>query len=91
MIAISTKPVRECAGCPLNLVKKCAVFEHPILKWKNRKCEGFNNPEMIRDYEHRQHPAGAYARKRKRAERAKLVHTVGHADGVRPLRNAAKR
>ena len=91
MIAISTKPVRECAGCKLDLVKKCAVFEHPVLKWKNRKCEGFNNPELIREYELKQNPSGAYARKRQRTERAKMVHTVVHEDGVRPLRGVVKR
>ena len=86
MIAISTKPVKECHGCALNLLKRCAVFEHPVLKWKHRRCEGYNDPEMIERYERMQHPEGARERKKERAEKAKLAHTVTHRDGVRPLR-----
>ena len=88
MIAISAKPVRECAGCELNLVKKCAFFEHPVLKWKNRKCEGYNDPALIEKYNKLQHPEGKYARKVKRMQKAKLAHTVVHKDGVRPMGKA---
>lgn len=84
MTAISTKPVKECRGCALNLVKRCAIFKHPVLQWK-KKCEGFNNPALIAEYEKKQHPEGAQARKVKRKQRASLAHTVAHSDGVHPL------
>ena len=88
MIAISTKPVKECKGCTLNVGKQCGVFEHPVLKWKHRVCEGFNNAGLMARYERMQNPEGARRRKLTRAERAKLAHTVTHQDGVRPLRGA---
>ena len=84
MTAISIKPVKQCRGCALNLSKRCAVFEHPVLKWK-KKCEGFNNPELIAQYKKSQHPEGALARKQQRKQRATLAHTVVHSDGVHPL------
>lgn len=84
MTVISTKPVKECRGCALNLVKRCAIFEHPVLKWK-KKCEGFNNPALIARYERTRHPEGAQARKAKRKQRATLAHTIVHSDGVHPL------
>lgn len=86
MIAISVKPVRECAGCELNLGKSCGVFEHPVLQWKHRRCEGYNNAELKAKYVAQQKLEGAKARKQARAERAKLAHTVQHDDGVRKLR-----
>lgn len=86
MIATSTKPVRDCRGCALNLVKRCAVFQHPVLQWKHRRCEGYNNPDLMARYERLQHPDGAHGRKKQRAERAKLAHTMPHYDGVRPLK-----
>ncbi len=85
MIAISTKPVRECSGCALNLVKTCAIFEHPILKWKHRKCEGYNNADLIALYERKQNPEGKKQRAEARAERAKLAHTAPHHDGTHRL------
>jgi hypothetical protein len=81
--AISTKPVKACGGCVLNLVKKCAVFDYPVLQWKHRTCKGYNDPDLIALYERTQHPEGARARKKERAEKAKLAHTVTHSDGVR--------
>jgi len=84
MAAISNKPVKQCLGCALNLGKRCGVFEHPILKWKGRHCEAYNSPEFIEKYEQMQHPQGAKARKRERAERAKIAHTEDHHDGVKP-------
>jgi hypothetical protein len=91
MIAISTKPVRECAGCELNTGRKCAVFEHPVMKWKHRQCEGYNNRELMDQYQRGQHPDGAHARKLERAQSAKLAHTVVHSDGVHPLGTRAAR
>ena len=77
----SHKPIRECIHCELNLGTECALFDNPASKWKRRKCEGFNNPEYIAMYEKAQHPHGAYARKIKRAQKARLAATVDHHDG----------
>ncbi|MBU0679346.1 MAG: hypothetical protein KJ626_14700 [Verrucomicrobia bacterium] len=84
MTAISTKPVKQCKDCRLNLVKRCAVFEHPVLKWKKHACEGFNNPQFIEIYEKMRNPEGAHARKQERAQKAKLAHTESHHDGQHP-------
>lgn len=85
MAGLNIKPVRECAGCALNLGKRCGIFLHPVLKWKNRKCEGYNNPMFISHYENTLKPEGARARKAKRAEHGKATKTVSHRDGVHPL------
>ncbi|HMP74244.1 MAG TPA: hypothetical protein PKE55_13370 [Kiritimatiellia bacterium] len=79
----STKPVRECKGCELNLGDKCAIFHHPVLKWKGRNCEGYNNPMYIRHYELTLKPQGAKARKVERTTKAKVAKTVPHKDGVK--------
>lgn len=86
MVASSAKPVRECKDCALNLGNRCAVFHHPAVQWRRRKCEGYNNPEYIARYERVLHADGAKARRLARQERAKLARTVDHRDGVKPLR-----
>ena len=85
MTLISVKPVRECSGCGLNLGKQCGIFDHPVLKWKNRKCEGYNNPAFIQHYEKLLKPDGARARRIVRKTKAGQRHTVGHKDGVHRL------
>lgn len=85
MTRISIKPVKECRGCRLNLGKRCAVFEHPVEKWRKRRCEGYNNPSWIAQYERSQHPEGARARKIQRKQRADLARTITHSDGTHRL------
>ena len=85
MTAVSTKPCRQCAGCALNLGKRCGIFLHPVLKWKNRKCEGYNNPMFIDHYEKTLKPEGARARKLVRKGKAKSAETVDHHDGMHVL------
>jgi hypothetical protein len=79
----STKPVKECKGCALNLKTHCAIFHHPVLKWKGRNCEGYNNPMYIRHYEVTMKLEGARARKQDRVVKAKEKKTVEHVDGVK--------
>jgi hypothetical protein len=79
------KPVKDCKGCQLNLGKNCAIFHHPVLKWKNRKCEGYNNAMYISHYEKTLKPEGARARKIMRMEKAKVTKTVTHRDGRHKL------
>lgn len=79
----STKPTRQCKGCELNLKTHCAIFHHPVLKWKGRDCEGYNNPMYIRHYELTLKPEGAKARKQERATKAKVAKTVSHRDGMK--------
>ena len=85
MATVSIKPVRECTGCALNLGKRCGIFHHPVLKWKNRKCEAFNNQVFVDYYKRTLEPEGARARKVMRQSSAKKKKTVDHADGVHPL------
>lgn len=82
---IKAKPVRQCIGCALNLGKTCAFFPEPALQWSKRRCEGYNNPELLAKFERMQHPEGKYARKIQRALRAKLAHTVDHRNGQHRL------
>lgn len=79
------KPVRQCKGCALNQGDRCAIFHHPGLKWKNRNCEGYNNPMYIAHYENTLKLEGARGRKVVRAEKAKKRKTSTHRDGVHPL------
>ncbi len=79
------KPVRECHGCPLNLVDRCAVYPEPVLKWRHRRCEGFNNPDLILKYEKSKEVSGAHARKEARAVTARSAQTVDHRNGRHPL------
>jgi hypothetical protein len=81
--ATSNKPVRECAGCGLDLGKRCAFFEYPVDQWKHRSCEGYNSPELIERFSRMQHPDGAHKRKELRIEKAKMAHTVDHQDGAK--------
>lgn len=62
MAVLGTKPVRQCAGCALNLGATCAIFHHPSLKWKDRRCEGYNNPMYIQHYEKTLKPQGVPVR-----------------------------
>ncbi len=78
----SNKPVKECKGCALNHKTHCAIFHHPVLKWKGRDCEGYNNAMYIRHYEMTMKLEGARARKQDRVIKAKTKKTVEHADGV---------
>jgi len=84
-VITTTKPVRMCAGCGLNLGKRCAVFDHPVIQWKHKTCVGFNNQEMLEEYQRKRHPGGAKERKLARAEKARLARTAPHVDGNRPL------
>ncbi len=86
MTASSAKPVRECKDCSLNLGNRCAVFHHPAVQWRRRKCEGYNSAEYMARYEKLLHAEGAKARRLARQARAKLSRTVDHLDGVRALR-----
>lgn len=79
----STKPVKECKGCALNMKTHCAIFHHPVLKWKGRNCEGYNNPMYIRHYEMTMKLEGTRARKQERVVKAKERKTVEHVDGVK--------
>ena len=65
---LSVKPVKNCSGCALNFEKNCGIFHHPALKWKNRKCEGYNNPLFVQHYEKTLKHEGVGARPVKRAD-----------------------
>ncbi len=69
MATLGTKPIRQCRGCALNLEKSCAIFHHPSLKWKERRCEGYNNPFYINHYETTLKAQGAQERESAPARR----------------------
>ena len=85
MAVPGVRPVRQCKGCALNQGDRCAIFHHPGLKWKNRNCEGYNNPMYISHYENTLKMEGARGRKVVRVEKAKKRKTVTHRDGVHVL------
>ncbi len=90
MAVLGIKPVRQCAGCALNLGKTCAIFHHPSLKWKERRCEGYNNPMYIQHYEKTLKPQGAPAQqpasKPARAARAKPARPAVRRRKTRPVK-----
>ena len=45
----SSKPVRQCHACLLNLGKVCWVYAQPRRQWRNRRCPGFENPALYNE------------------------------------------
>ena len=78
----STKPVRKCHSCKLNLGERCAVFRDPHQEWKPGKCRGFGDEALYEAYlaETARHPPDV--RKEARRERAKQTRTEPHHDGT---------
>jgi hypothetical protein len=72
----SPKPVKECEGCLLNFVDRCAAFPHPVEKWAHGDCEGYNNEELIAKYTEFKDGQGAHARRIDRQEKAKYEKTI---------------
>lgn len=45
----SSKPVRQCHACLLNLGKVCWEYTNPRRQWRNRRCPGFENPALYNE------------------------------------------
>ena len=76
------RPIGKCKGCPSNLKKSCALFEHPYGQWAKGRCKGFMNEEMYAQYLKEQAAAHEKTRKEIRQEKAAELKTVQHQDGI---------
>jgi hypothetical protein len=48
---LSRKPVRKCHACLLNLGDHCWVYACPRSRWRGgKRCAGFENEAMYRDF-----------------------------------------
>lgn len=80
----TSKPVRKCHGCGLNLRDRCAVYDDPHAQWnKHRRCPGYMNEEMLAAYKAREAAAQEDRKKAKRKATARQRHTEPHYDGDR--------
>lgn len=77
-----TRPIGKCSGCPSNLKKQCAVFEHPHEQWSKGHCKGYMNEEMYADYLQKQAVVHEKTPKEIRQEKAVELKTITHQDGV---------
>jgi len=79
---ITRKPIKKCNGCPLNLKKRCGVYEVPRLMWEKGKCPGYYNEELFLQYEESQATMEAKeVARRKRKEIQALRKTESHHAG----------
>ena len=62
------KPVRKCYRCLLNLDDHCWVFTSPRLQWSRKKCPGFENEELYRQFGKWQEEPHVKTRKQLRQE-----------------------
>ena len=79
----TSKPVRNCHGCGLNLGDHCALYDSPHEMWRRRKCPGFGNEELLREYEENQARHEERQAKQKRREVARERDTEDHHQGTR--------
>ena len=80
----SSKPVRKCNGCGLNLRDRCGVYDNPHGQWERRKqCSGYMNEKLLQEYEEHAAKLKLDARKIKRKEEAKKSRAEPHHDGDR--------
>ena len=62
------KPVRKCNRCLLNLGDHCWVFPRPRMQWNRKKCPGFENEELGRQFRKWQEEPRVKTRKEIRQE-----------------------
>lgn len=86
----SSKPVRKCHGCGLNLRDRCGVYKSPHEMWHNRKrCPGHGNEALLKEYLSKQEHVGGGKGKDARQLRAKQRRTEPHYNGDRHISIAA--
>ena len=78
----STKPIGKCKGCPLNLKKRCGVFNHPARMWAKGNCRGYMNGQLYADYAERQAEFHAKTPKELRRENALIHQSEPHYNGI---------
>ena len=79
------RPVRKCHNCGLNLGDRCAVYPVPREKWHHGLCPGYNNEEMVRQYEAEQARHPTDRRKQLRCEAARRRASEPHHQGTLPF------
>ena len=75
------RPIGKCKGCPLNLRKRCGVFQDPKEQWDRGKCKGFMNEELHAEYLQKQSEFHAKTPKEIRQEKSRRNKTEPHHDG----------
>lgn len=76
------RPIGKCKGCPLNLKKRCAVFEHPHEQWSKGRCKGYMNQELYARYLNEQSRPHEKTPKDVRKEKAAERKAIPHQDGI---------
>jgi hypothetical protein len=79
----SSKPIRKCHGCKLNLGETCGVFPNPREQWNNKTCHGFGNEKMYQEYIENKAKHPPDSAKEKRRESARFEKTE-HVDLLLP-------
>ena len=78
------KPVRRCHGCGLNFRDHCGMYDSPQEMWHgHHKCPGYNNEELLAEYEARLAKEGSDKGKATRKSVARLRQTEPHHNGDR--------
>ena len=81
------KPVRKCHDCELNLGDRCGVYSVPKEMWHHRRCPGYQNQEMFRQYQAEQAKHPVDEAKEVRREVAKRRASEPHWQGTLPHAN----
>lgn len=65
---LGPKPVRKCYRCLLNQRDHCWAFACPRLQWSKKKCPGFDDQELQRQFREWQEAPHVKTRKQLRQE-----------------------
>lgn len=77
-----SRPIGKCKGCPLNLKRRCAVFEHPHKQWSRGRCKGYMNGQIVARYLDEQARPHEKTARDIRREKAVERKTIPHQDGL---------
>ena len=82
----TTKPVRKCHGCKLNIGGRCAIFPDPRKQWRSGRCKGYQDEQLYRQYldgQAKHPPDKARERRRTEAEFERTNHPPSFMPGFR--------
>ena len=83
----SSKPVRKCNGCGLNLRDRCGVFDNPHEQWERRRhCPGYRNETLLAKYKERGENRNVDLEKAKHMAETKQRYGEEHHSGDRHVR-----
>lgn len=83
----SHKPCRKCHSCGLNFGDHCGIHPKPKAMWHHRTCPGFQNEQMLAEFEDAQKKHPPNYSKEQRREAARKRNAEPHWQGVLPLAN----